>query len=221
MAHAFDLVTLAYGTIADDGSIAWRAYAPLTGDDDTEDFGDLAVYQSLGVTSRPFPADDDGRAEGAVLRGAGGLGILFGGRDSRCSGIYGQLGDGDSCLHATGPDAIAQVQTKANRQVVGFTKDADGDGMIQLLDGDAGKVQISYAGAIIEINKAEGHVLIVSPSGGASITLKDDSVIISATNIYLGNPLTAVLQVAGGAAASITSVPPVLVPASNVFMSPG
>jgi hypothetical protein len=228
MALPFDLVTIAYGKLSEAGAMLWRAYNELTGPDDVEDFGELPVYQALGVTSRPFPADDDGRATGVVLRGAGNeLGVLFGGRDTRCSGIYGALKDGDSCLHATGPGAVAQVQVKHNKQVVLFTKDQDDEGMILVLDGKNNKLQLSYAGAVLEIDKAAGHTLLTSPTGGASIQLLGDDVVINGGNIFLGDPNAAKNQVAsapqpamGALFASAPPYPGGIVGGARVWVAP-
>lgn len=91
---------------------------------DVESFGEVDHINSLGITSRPFPANDAGHAEAPVLRGVPGcLGLALGGRDERCGDMYAALAEGDTVVHATGPSHAAQLKCAENGTVTALTTD--------------------------------------------------------------------------------------------------
>jgi hypothetical protein len=194
-----------------------RAVSRITDDpDDVEEFGEITSMQCLGVTCKPWPSSDAGHAEGVVARNAGNSeGVIIGGHDKRCAQVYGKLGDGDTDLHSTDPNASAQVMCKANRQVVMMTKDTHGDNMNAALDGKNDKVQIAAFGGLIEMTPE--RISLVCPSGEASIII-EGSTIMLAGNVTFG--VAPVLNLAGGTVANITAVPPVLVPIGGVYGQP-
>lgn len=158
------------------GLPAIRCFVPITDpDNDVEEFGGLPSYQALGLTALPFPPDDDGHAEGVVLRDCGNRdGVLIGGRDPRAAKVYANLQPGDTALHACSPEAKAQVRCHANRQVALVTEDSNGDTVLQLLDGKNDKVQILAFGGVFEMTK--DGISIVAPGGKAGILIQGEQV---------------------------------------------
>jgi hypothetical protein len=217
--YEFDICELRYGKLADSNMITVQAAVPLNENGtDVEQFGDIDIYQSLGVSSIPWPADEDGAAEGIVLRDCGNTdGVVIGARDERCVNVYGALQKGDTVLHSTDPDASAQVMAKSNRQIMLATKDSDGQNTIHLLDGKNNKIQIAGFGGIIEITKDQ--ISIVAPGGKATILMKDDSIMLIG-KVILGG-ITPTMNLASWASGGVASTPGVtpFLPAPNVYVS--
>lgn len=173
--------------------------APLSEDpDDAEDFGQLPMCCALGVAAMPYPATELGAAEGVVESVPGVDGLVIGARDTRTAAITGNMKPGDTVVHSTGPEQAAQLQLKeAKKQAVLCTKGSDGRQVLVLLDGANDKLQIIAFGALIEMTSENG-VVLTSETGGASIQLKGDTAIITATNVILGGR-TPVAPVLAGA----------------------
>ncbi len=197
-------------------AMGWQSINPITGDSDFEDFGVIDVMQALGVTSAVWPADESGWAEGLLLRGAGNRnGIIAGARDTRTAAALGTVRPGDTILHSTGPEQAAQVQCKeSKRQVVCYTKDSEGTGMVVMLDGKNDKYQVLVRGAMIEIDPV-GDVSIVN-GGGASILMQGSHIFFGGTCHFPGIPPGLVLMAGPptGSPAGIASVP--LLPVNGV-----
>lgn len=154
-----------------------QATVPITGPDDYENFGEVASYQTLGVTTLPFPPNDDGHAEGIIMRDVGGFnGAVVGARDERCAGVVASMKAGDTVLHATDPNAKAQVRCHADRRVAAVTEDSEKKTMMLLLDGKEDKIQISAFGGIIELTK--DSLSLIAPGSQASITMSGDQITI-------------------------------------------
>ncbi len=197
-------------------AVGWQCQNPITGEDDFEDFGVVDVMQTLGVTSSPWPADDSGYAEALVIRGAGNRNaIAVGARDTRSAKAIGTCRAGDTVLHSTGPEQAAQVQCKElKRQVVLYTKDTEGTGMVVMLDGTNDKFQVLCRGAMIEI-KPNGDLSLIG-AGGASILLQGDHIFLNGNVHLAGMPPGMVLMAgpASGSPGGPSSVP--LVPVLGV-----
>ncbi len=151
---------------------------------DSENFGEVDVLSTLGVTSLPWPATKDGYAEGVILRNCGNRnGICVGARDTRTAKAIGNAKPGDTILHSTGPNQAAQVQCKEEkRQVVLFSKDNSGKGMVVAVDGKNEQIQAVAFGMTIELRKNAGIKL--DTGQGASIILKGGDVWING-NIHV------------------------------------
>ena len=135
----------------------WQGLIPIANDNaanPNEPLGDLQVFQTLGVTSLPFPKDDSGFAEAVVLRNVGGRkGVYVGARDTRTAKVVGAMKPGDTVVHSTGPKQAAQLQLKEDkRQSVLLSKDKRGKHMAVTLDGENGKLQITARGAVWELS---------------------------------------------------------------------
>ena len=161
--------------------------------------GSCPMYQTLGVTSIPYPPDEGsapGYAEMAVAS-IGGENVIVGGRDSRTAKILGNAKPGDTILHSTGPEMASQVQLKEEkRQAVLTTLDSQGKQALVMIDGKNDKIQITAFGQMFEVSRADG--LNYSSSNGANgITCNDQYCHLRGTVILGGktpNPATASLM---------------------------
>lgn len=154
------------------GVVTWQVNVAVGNDnDDVEPSGNVDVLQSLGVSSLPYPKDDDGYAEATMLRDIAGRAVVcIGGRDTRNAKLVGKLKPGDTTLHSTGPGSVAQCFLKHEKKQAGLaTEDADGKSMILVLDGKNKRIQITARGAAIQIDD-DGSITLAS-KGGAGIKL--------------------------------------------------
>jgi len=179
-----DVAILGAVTQAADGTARVQATLPIANDnggpDEVEPFGEIQVMQGLGFASAPWPADDNGHAEGVVVRDCGGRNaICIGGRDTRTAGIIGALQPGDTCVHSTGPQQSAQLLLKEKkRQAVLATKGTDKKQIVVLLDGKNDKVQIMAFGGTFEMSKSGGGCQIVLNTGkGAGLQMVGDTIV--------------------------------------------
>jgi len=186
------------------GVALWEPIVPV-GDDsnDVESFGPTPVYQGLGLSSFPWPKDDSGHAECLMVRHCGGRDLVcLGARDTRTESVIGNGKPGDTMLYSTGPSQAAQLQLKeAKRQAVLVTKTSSGKTMAVILDGKNEKLQVTHAGAILEID-ADGNISIVSSSG--------NGILIDGSGIRPIGPFVAGAgNTPGLVFALMTAVPPV------------
>ena len=184
----FDICTLNTAKLDEETSLpVVRATVEITGPDDVEEFGDVPSMQCLGVASLPFPADDDGKAQGVILRDIGNSnGIIVGAVDARCAPVVASMSDGDTVIHSVDPEAKAQLRCQGNRQVVLATEDTDGDTMVINLDGKNDRIQIIGFGGIIELSKENG-IAMTAPDGETTLVIKDGKILLSASEVYLTN----------------------------------
>jgi hypothetical protein len=167
-------------SVLKDGSARWQVYSPVEDDESgTENLGELPVCQALGITSLPFGRTEEGAAEGIVVENIGGrLGFVVGARDTRSAKVVGKLDPGDSVLHTTGPEEIAQVRVQQGKRSASvIVKDADGKHMMLLLDGKNKKAQVLARGAAIEIDE-NGDISLLG-KGGGGIMIQGGKVVIN------------------------------------------
>lgn len=163
----------------------WQALNEVSDDpNDTEQFGDIDVFQGLGVSSMPWPADADSHAEGIIVRNCGNRdAICVGARDTRTAACYGNMKPGDTIMHSTGPNQSAQVQCKeTKKQVVLFTRDQSDKGMIVMVDGKNEQIQINAFGMIFQMKKGEG--ITINNGEGASLILQGPDLFLQG-NIHI------------------------------------
>jgi hypothetical protein len=210
-----DIVELG-ASLVKKGVALWQGTTKVSEDDgDVEPLGEGDVFQGLGLTSMPFPADAKGKAEGVCLRGVAGRDTTFvGARDTRSAPIVGNAKPGDTIIHSTGPQQAAQVQCKEEkRQVIAATKDKNGKGMAVLLDGGSGKVQITIPGMFFEMNSNDGSFII--SNGKASIIMQGEAIALDGKVILGGlNPNPAMKIMVSPAVAPV--VVPVATTAAGV-----
>lgn len=159
------------------GAPLWQAVRPITNDvDDVEPFGEVAVFQGLGLTSFPYPADEDGHAEGLGVENCGNADLVVAGaRDTRTAKVIGNGKPGDTMLHSTGPSQSSQVQCKEEkRQVAIVTKNKAGETQAVVLDGKNEKLSIAVNGCVLEIS--DGGFTITDATGKASIIIRDGQI---------------------------------------------
>lgn len=200
---------------ASNGLATWQATAPVTSEQDVEDFGNLEVYQCLGVISRPYPADANGKAQAIVAPGLGSAdGAVIGARDTRATKGVGNVEPGDTFVTSTDPDQSAMVGCKGSKKKTFLAcKGSDSKNMLVLLDGKNNKVQITAFGQMFELSKQDG--ITITDGSAASIRIKDGKVCILGTLVLGG------MTPVGPVAWSLTPVVGVTgstIPAAGVFI---
>lgn len=180
----FDIVDLG-ATSVKDGTALWQGVTKLSDEEgDVEPLGEGDVFQSLGVTSAPWPEDENGKAEAVAIREVAGRSTVYvGARDTRSAEIVGNLKPGDTVLHSTGPQQAAQVQLKEQkRQAALVSKNKNGRTMAVIVDGDGDKIQIVGDGVTFEMT-GNGDVTITN--GQASILLQGKTICLDG-DVILG-----------------------------------
>jgi hypothetical protein len=167
-----DLAILGSAKLTEESVPVWQASVEAANDnDDTDALGEIDVFQSLGVSSLPFPKDDRGSAQAIVARNVGGKnGVVIGARDKRCAKIVGNLKPGDTVLHSTDAQLAAQVQCKGEkRQVVCATKDTQDKTAAVVLDGLNDKYTVAVFGHLFEISRENGFSFVHESGNGITI----------------------------------------------------
>lgn len=139
--------------------------AKLDEDGTTPDYGEVPFMCALGLTAVPFGATPEGTAQAVVVDMAGFSGIAIAGRDTRTAKIVGKAQPGDTILHSTGPAQAAQLQLKEIKRLAALlTKTSGGKTLMIVLDGVKEQIQITHAGAMIEMRK-NGDMSILNGDG--------------------------------------------------------
>jgi hypothetical protein len=216
-----DIGILGASKVGPTGSPVWQPQVPLSDDEqDLEGFGECVPIQSLGISSMPWPKDENGYAEAVFARNCGGRdAVCLGARDTRSSKIVGNLKPGDTVVHCTGPSQAAQLQLKEEkRQAVLVTKTFDDETMAVVLDGKNGKFQIAASGAMFEIDK-DGGITLTDSTGKAGIRVANGQVNVFGTVVLGGgtpNPALKIMLGAGPSTGGIATIP--MFPAMGVFI---
>ena len=181
-----DIVELGTSLVKE-GVALWQGITSISEEEgDDEPMGESDVFQSLGISSMPFPSDDAGFCEGLCVREIAGRDTCFlGARDTRSAAIVGNLKPGDTVMHSTGPQQAAQVQCKEDkRQVLMATKDKNGKTMMVMLDGTTGKFQVVLPKMIFEMDSATGNFLFNNSK--CSILVQGDTIALDGTVVAGG-----------------------------------
>lgn len=184
-----------------------QAFHQLSEDDpnDVESFGEVDFWAALGLTAMPYPSDQNGYAEGVMLRTASGHLVCVGGSDTRTASIVGNLKPGDTVLHSTGPSQAAQVQLKEEkRQALLVTKDVDGQTLVSGLDGKKKQWSTLVDGHYLEASADHG-ICLIDKTGKAGIQIKDGVVSIFGAVVLGGR--TPVAPILGGSPGTPTPIP--------------
>ncbi len=159
--------------------------------DDAPDLGDAPIACALGITAFPYPADDEGRAQGVRSDVPGTLGWITAARDTRTAGVTAELAPGETCVHSTGKDFDSRLFLKDKLAAIVVS-----DSMSVVVDEKNQKITISCFGAHIEASKDGGCYL---SSGGAMVQVKDGTVTITGQVVLGGRvPLQPVVMGAVG-----------------------
>tara|TARA_R100001163_G_scaffold65609_1_gene63500 strand:+ start:3807 stop:4484 length:678 start_codon:yes stop_codon:yes gene_type:complete len=195
-------------TVLDDNTnlVGIQATVQITSEEgDIESYGEVADYSCLGVTSRPYPKTDRA-AKGVVFKEVGNkTGAILGARDPRCTAVYGNLGPGDTALHACSPNAASQVicygSDAQGNKVAMLTKDSSDNTTAIVIDGKNDKIQITGFGSMFEMNN-DG---IVMSTGQASISINKDGSIMILGKVQLGG-LTPTHSLIAAETAAVTAL---------------
>jgi hypothetical protein len=194
------------------GTTKWQALTDAN-NPKAENLGEVEVFQSLGMTARPYPADANGAAEGVGLRNCGGRSLVcIAARDARTAKVAAGLKPGDVCLHSTGPKQSSQIRClEEKRQVVAATKDSSDNAIMVVLDGKNDKLQVTARGAMFEMDKS-GDISIVNASGTGILIQGSKIFILGELSLPGMTPSMYLMQgpvagsPGGGAAAPMTAV---------------
>lgn len=176
--------------------------APVDADGTAPDYGKAPMMCALGLTALPFPATENGAAEGLSDTSIPGLdGAIIAARDARTASVVGKGEPGDTILHATNPDPVAQIQLKGvKRQVAALSRDSKGKTQLFLLDGMNDKAQLAVSGALIEIDE----------KGQIHLTSKDGCGLIIGKSVQIVGPFNINTPIPGFAIAMMPSVPTII-----------
>jgi len=203
-------------SVLKDGSPRWQCTVPVGNDnDDIVPFGELPIYQGLGLTSLPEGQGADGFAEAVIApQVSGRKGVVLGGRDTRDADIVGKLDAGDTVLHATGKGKKPQFQLKKKKRSAAIVVPCeDGQDMLFTLDGKGMTAGLFARGAAVTINK-DGSVTVAA-KGGASLLLDSEISLLGTLRIpglpagmfLMAGPVVGQLAGGPGVAATTQLVP--------------
>ena len=171
------------------GLALWQCYVGVGNEnDDIVPFGDLPSYQGLGLTSLPYPKDENGSAEAVIIRNISGRkGAAVGGRDTRNANVVGKLDPGDTVMHSTGPNQAAQVRCQEKKRMASIVvQDKSGKHQVFVLDGENKKAQLFVNGAAIEIDDS-GDITLAG-AGGAAILIQGGDIVLNGVVRLPGMP---------------------------------
>lgn len=184
--------------------------APMGEDaNDAPGFEDAPMFGSGCVTGRPWPKDGRGMAQAIVDRAlAGSSGVVTGWRDARVSDVVAQLGEGEGCLHSTGPGFDSRVFVKD--QLVSIVV---GNDTTITVDRKNKKISIAGFGATFQISESSG---ISMACEGSLFQMKGGVTVITGQVVLGGRSPTAPVQfglvpVVGGVGGASNPAPGVFV----------
>ncbi len=181
---------------------------------DAPDYGEISSMCALGVTAKPFPGTAQGIIDDTV---AGTNGVIVGARDIGSAEVYGDIEDGDTVLHGTGPEHKSQVRCQ-KKTISLVTEDDDGFNVVINMDGPAKKVQINCAGHMFELSKENGITL--TDSSGGCLQVMGGSIFVTGVLVLGGRTINPALSFMMGPASGSPGGPasPPMVPAQGVFL---
>jgi hypothetical protein len=212
---ALEICTMGASSMKE-GNPRWQCLVPIGNDvDDVLSFGEVAVYQALGVTSLPYPKDKDGFAEAIVAPNVGNRkAVVIGARDTRNAKVVGKMDPGDSVLHSTGPNQAAQFRAQEKKRMASVVvQDKKGKHQVIILDGENLKFQIFANGAAFQID--EDGDMSMATKGGAALLLQGNEIVLNGVvrlpglppgHQLVSAPLTSFAGLATAAAGPVTPV---------------
>lgn len=165
-------------------------------------YDDMPVYSQLGYCAMPWPADDEGSAQGLVLSGLSGLdGACVGGNDTRVGKkVFGEMKPGESCMFATGKGFDSRIFCKSQNITFIISDDT-----VLTLDRQQKKFQVVIAGLIFELSKDNGFSM--AEPGGAMIQGKDGNLVLKGKSVFIGEGPSSPVGLPGGAGSKSVLVP--------------
>lgn len=179
-----------------------EAFTQLTEDatdsENREPAGVVPLMPCLGVVAMPYPPDKNGKAEGVVAEGVGGLpSVCVAGWDTRSFQACANMQPGDWGAMSTGPANASQILLKEKkRQVVLSAKKKNKKQLLLMLDGENEIFQLLVNGAVIQIDK-NGRLDFSDKSGKTGISLHDGTIDLRCSVLNVGGmaPTMAVAMV--------------------------
>lgn len=159
--------------------------AVISGDGDETDsnFAQGELFGSLGVTARPFGADERGNAE-ALVDDSNNISLSL--RDPRIGvDLYGEMDPGDTCIHATDPTQSARMIFKGqDRQVVIVVKKKNGKELSLSIGGDEEAFTVAANGSTL--NMADDGTCSFLSKFGSGIICDASGVWVKGASVKLG-----------------------------------
>lgn len=213
------------GTTLDDKGTILAQTGDVVGEEVASDNAEM--WQHIGFASRPAKAQGGKSACQAITLNQGSNDLIIATRDLRGSQIYGNLGEGETCIYAGGPEGTSQakVLVKADGSITLYTTDdntPNGAGVYFRIGPDKlsfiapwGRLLFDAAGLHIETQNGGGFDLsnVNSPPlivNGSSCRITATTVSLDAPQVFLG-PSAASGTASGGVffGAAYGIVPPV------------
>lgn len=178
MSAGADTVDVGASGLLESGTVWTSAKGSPVDDDDAPDYGRAPVAFGFGFAGRPYRQNEEGFAVGFSVEAPGYDGVLVGGYDPRAAGAYGNLGEGETAVFATGDkfDARAIFGDRVVSIMVG-------DDMLLQIDAKKKRFIANTPGGSLQLGS--GGATLVDETGSASITCKGGTVTILG-NIALG-----------------------------------
>lgn len=150
------------------------------------DAGNCEWWQHVGYASRP-PLPVGGKSAAQCISIRGSRDAIIASRDTRSNAIYGNLGDGETCVYAAGKDGNAQARVvlKADGSITMMTTDTN-------TGPDAG-------GQVV--------MLRVSPQGGFQFTSQWGSMVLDQTGFHVKTAAGPRIDMGGVNFPGLSSVP--------------
>lgn len=168
---AVDTVNVGASGLLDSG-VPWASCkgAPVD-ENEAPDYGQTPVSWGWGFASRPYRQNGEGFAVGFTVDAPGYDGVLVGGYDPRAANAYGNLGEGETAVFATGKgfDSRAIFGDRVFSLMVG-------DDLIVQIDAKKKRIIANTPGGSLQLGS--GGASLVDETGKASITCKGGVVTI-------------------------------------------
>lgn len=215
-----EVVDLGASGIEASGTIWATCKGSPVDDDDAPDYGRAPIACALGLAARPFRKNDAGFAQGFILEAPGYDGVVIGAHDSRCASTYGNLGEGETALFATGEDFDSRV-------ILGdrIASLVVGDDMVLQIDGKKKSAMVNSPGGTFLCSKDAG-VCLVDEGGKALIQLKGGNAMIGGKVVLGGRAPFAPVADANKVLIELTKISAALtaiaaaVPTANSYVVP-
>jgi len=161
-----------------------QATVPVTGiDNDERPLGNVATFGTLGVTSLPAAASDEGHCEAIIADDVGGLdSVVLATRDERAAGVTAELKGGETCLHSTGAGYDSRVFCK-DQQVSLIV----GDDTVFVMDRATNTATLAIGGAAFQIGE---NGIVMSDADGNGISIVNGVLTLNCGIVMIGSKLS-------------------------------
>jgi hypothetical protein len=178
-----EVVELGASGLESSGTVWATCKGPPVDENDAPDYGKAPLAFALGFAARPWRKTDKGFAQGYLFEATGYNGVVVGANDPRTASTYGDLGEGETAVFATGEafDSRAIFGDKVLSLIVG-------DNMVLQIDRNEQQAILSCPGGTLKIS-ADNGALLCDQSGKAMVHLQDGVAMIGGQVVLGGrNP---------------------------------